>query len=539
MSLSIESQSYLISGMGSTFAGNELISAIQNQSVLSSNTFTRLQDCLGEDDVASNFQACILGSYQLSPRDAQFIKDGFSLPASALASVLANLAGGVQAPQFPNFLPPSAPNSFPNAFANSSPVNVTMPAGFSFAVNFIPPAYQQWDVLTFPAGSTFPASGAGAYFEIFTGGNSNDYYIWYNVSGGNTNPAPAGFVGIEVDITAADSASTVASKTNAAFPASSAPVSQLGVAATYAALGYSALTGSTGMGSTLTGNIGLYPNTGSSITNFPPSTYTGTENAGNAAAAAAQAAAQAAYTSLQGMTATTIPAELGGQSLAPGVYTSSGGTFTLNGTLTLTGSASSQYVFQTASTLITGGVTTPVMSIGSVSAGNIYWVVGSSATINSANSGTFYGNVIAQASITDTEGGTINGSLVALTGAITYSATTASNTANTGPGSPGIAEASSFASANTVTVVLAPISAAVARPAFSVPSGTYGATQSVTISSGTAGATMYYTVDGTQPTINSTVYSGPISVSASETIRVLAVKAGLANSTASASYVIT
>jgi hypothetical protein len=220
------------------------------------------------------------------------------------------------------------------------------------------------------------------------------------------------------------------------------PSSLLGLAATYAALGYSAVTGSTGGGSTLTGDIGIYPTSSAGITNFPPSTYSGTENAANPAAQMAQAAAQAAYTYLQGLSPSgtsggMINSELGGQSLAAGVYVATSGTagtFTLNGTLTLTGSATDVYVFQTASTLVTGGTSTPVISLGSVLPGNVYWVVGSSATINSAHSGTFDGSIIAHTSITDTLGGTINGSLIALNGAVTYSATTTSISAASGSG---------------------------------------------------------------------------------------------------------
>jgi len=236
------------------------------------------------------------------------------------------------------------------------------------------------------------------------------------------------------------------------------PTSVLGVAASYAALAYSAVTGSTGGGSTLTGNIGIYPNTGSSITNFPPSTYSGTENAGNAAAQTAQAAAQVAYTYFQGLSPSgtsggMINSELGGQSLAAGVYTATSGTagtFTLNGTLTLTGSATDVYVFQAASTLITGGTSTPVISLGSVLPGNVYWVVGSSATLNSAHSGTFDGSVIAQASITDTLGGTVNGSLIALTGAVTYSATTTSISAASGSGGGAQASFTTIATAGNL-----------------------------------------------------------------------------------------
>ncbi len=98
MALSLESQSYLISGMGSTFAGNELIDAIETSAMLSADSFTRLETCFGEDGVATNFQNAILGTYALSPRDTQFVTDGFSLPLSALASVLDNVM--VVAPVF-------------------------------------------------------------------------------------------------------------------------------------------------------------------------------------------------------------------------------------------------------------------------------------------------------------------------------------------------------------------------------------------------------------------------------------------------------
>ncbi len=223
------------------------------------------------------------------------------------------------------------------------------------------------------------------------------------------------------------------------------PVSLLGVAGSYAALAYSAITGSTGSGSSLTGNIGLYPTAATGITNFPPSTYSGMENAANPAADSAQMAAQAAYTSLQGMSPSGtsgghINSELGGQSLAAGVYVATSGTagtFTLNGTLTLTGSATDVYVFQTASTLITGGTSTPVISLGNVLPGNVYWVVGSSATLNSAHAGTFQGSIVAENSITVTLGGTINGSLVALTAAITLTGTSTVIAAADGSGGSG------------------------------------------------------------------------------------------------------
>lgn len=81
--------------------------------------------------------------------------------------------------------------------------------------------------------------------------------------------------------------------------------------------------------------------------------------------------------------------------------------------------------------------------------------------------------------------------------------------------------------------------AQVATPTFSPVAGSYVGTQHVTVSCATAGVTMYYTTNGSTPTTSSTLYSGPISVASSETIKVLAVKSGFINSAiASAAYVI-
>jgi hypothetical protein len=82
----------------------------------------------------------------------------------------------------------------------------------------------------------------------------------------------------------------------------------------------------------------------------------------------------------------------------------------------------------------------------------------------------------------------------------------------------------------------------VATSTFSPVAGTYTSTQSVTLlnsNSGLTGFAQYYTTDGSTPTTGSTLYTTPISVSTSQTIKVLAVATGYANSNiASAAYVI-
>lgn len=80
-----------------------------------------------------------------------------------------------------------------------------------------------------------------------------------------------------------------------------------------------------------------------------------------------------------------------------------------------------------------------------------------------------------------------------------------------------------------------------AAPEFSLASGSYTGTQTLTISDATAGAAIYYTTDGkTTPTASSTLYSGAISVPASETIQAVAVATNhLYSDDATATYTIT
>jgi hypothetical protein len=77
----------------------------------------------------------------------------------------------------------------------------------------------------------------------------------------------------------------------------------------------------------------------------------------------------------------------------------------------------------------------------------------------------------------------------------------------------------------------------VAIPVFSVAGGTYNQAQTVAISDSTSGAAIYYTTDGSTPTTASALYTGPIPVNVSTTIRAIAAASGMANSdVASAAY---
>ena len=156
-----------------------------------------------------------------------------------------------------------------------------------------------------------------------------------------------------------------------------APVN-LGTAASFAVLAGTTVT-NTGL-TTISGDLGVSP--GTAVTGFPPGLVSGgTIHAADAVAAQAQADLTTAYNDAAGRsTSATISADLGGQTLVSGVYT--GTTLGLTGTLTLDaqGDPNAVFVFQSASTLTTA-TSSSVVLINGASSCNVFWQVGSSATL--------------------------------------------------------------------------------------------------------------------------------------------------------------
>ena len=204
----------------------------------------------------------------------------------------------------------------------------------------------------------------------------------------------------------------------------------LGSSGTYGALAASELT-NTGP-TTVGGDIGVSP--GSSITGFSVGngTYTGAENDNNAAAAGAQADLTTAFDAAASLTPTTSGlSELDGLSLTPGVY--AGGALSLagGGALTLAGTASSVWVFQAASELTVGSAGR-ILITGGASACNVFWEVGSSATLGTGAQ--FQGTVLARQSITAATGATVIGRLLANTAAVTLDTNTITVPSGCAPG---------------------------------------------------------------------------------------------------------
>lgn len=83
----------------------------------------------------------------------------------------------------------------------------------SFMVTESSPPLQQINQFTMPSGAQFPATGLGSYFTINDAANINQYYVWFNVNSGNTDPAPVGLTAIPVTIGSGSSSAQVATAT--------------------------------------------------------------------------------------------------------------------------------------------------------------------------------------------------------------------------------------------------------------------------------------------------------------------------------------
>ncbi len=204
----------------------------------------------------------------------------------------------------------------------------------------------------------------------------------------------------------------------------------LGAARSFALLGGSTVT-NTGP-SIVTGDVGVSP--GTAITGFPPGTVTGGSiHAGDAAAARAHSDAALAYAFLEGMW--SIPAnnlsgtDLGGLTLAPGVYKfNTAAQLTGDLTLDAQGDPGALFVLQIGTTLTTSSGSSVIVINGGADydESNVFWQVGSSATLGSGTA--FTGNILAYSSITIVSGSSMTGNALALNGGVT----TDSNT-NTSP----------------------------------------------------------------------------------------------------------
>jgi hypothetical protein len=217
--------------------------------------------------------------------------------------------------------------------------------------------------------------------------------------------APLAVLGVTLTVWAPTSASAAA------------PIG-LGTATSFAVLAGTTAT-NTGP-STIGGDVGVSP--GTALTGFSTATVAGTQHSADGVADQAQSDLTTAYNTAAGQpTTATVSADLGGQTLAPGVYT--GPTLGLTGTLTLDAAndPNAIFVFQAGSTLTTASASVVALVRGANPC-NVFWQVGSSATLGTDS--LFTGSVLALTSISATTRATVTGRLLARNGATTLDSNT-------------------------------------------------------------------------------------------------------------------
>jgi len=194
----------------------------------------------------------------------------------------------------------------------------------------------------------------------------------------------------------------------------------LGSADTFAILAGSTVS-NTGP-SIVTGDLGVSP--GTEVIGFPPGILNGVMFTGvDSAAGQAKLDLTTAFTDAAGRSVgpVSLPGNLSGLTLFPGLYTNSTSVMLSAGNVTLDalGDANAVFLFQMGSTLTTESSTQVVLS-GGAKAANIYWQVGTSATLGTTS--IFKGNILAGASITLTTGTTLEGRALTQIGAVTLDA---------------------------------------------------------------------------------------------------------------------
>ncbi len=249
---------------------------------------------------------------------------------------------------------------------------------------------------------------------------------------------------------------------------------------------------------TINGDLGVSP--GTAITGFPPGIVTGgTKHAADAVALQAQSDVTTAYNGLAGQACDhdLTGQDLGGKMLTPGVYCFSSEA-QLTGALTLDaqGNSNAVFIFQIGSKLTTAS-NSSVLMINGGSDCNVFWQVGSSATLGTTTA--FKGNILALTSITlDNHASVVSGRALARNGAVTMDAnnvsilgcsavpsptatTTATPTATTTATPTATTTATTTPTATTTATATATTTTAVTVTATTTPTATATKTATATV----------------------------------------------------------
>jgi Ice-binding-like/Bacterial Ig-like domain len=179
---------------------------------------------------------------------------------------------------------------------------------------------------------------------------------------------------------------------------------------------------------TVNGDVGVSP--GNTITGFPPGTVNGSQHLNDAVAVEAHNNLITAFNNAAGRTGAVIVAngELGGLTLAPGIYASGISSFAITSSdliLDAQGNPNAVFIFQMPSSTLTVANNRRVILTGGASAANIFWQVGSTATLGASSQ--FAGNILAAGTITLQSGAILQGRALTTGGAVILNASTVSS----------------------------------------------------------------------------------------------------------------
>jgi hypothetical protein len=276
------------------------------------------------------------------------------------------------------------------------------------------------NIVVTPSPQLLPPGGTAQFMASGTDGAGNPMSItptWTVVNGGGTVDAASGLftagsvTGTYTGSVKASSNGKFGVATVIVSSAAPVPVANLATAAPNGIMAGTAVTCVTD--GTINANVSVSP--GNTITGFGPCVITGVQHLGDAVALQAQNDLTAAYNTLAGLPCdANIVANLGGTTMLPGVYCS-GTSIGVTGTVTLDGNGdeNATFVFQAGTDLTTAG---SVVLINGAKARNVWWQVGSSATLGTSSQ--WKGNIVALTSITLVDNATLVGRALARNGAV-------------------------------------------------------------------------------------------------------------------------
>jgi Ice-binding-like/Bacterial Ig-like domain len=212
---------------------------------------------------------------------------------------------------------------------------------------------------------------------------------------------------------AKDTAGTALAKDHSwSFQTGQAPI-DLATASTYAILASDAVGSTATPGTVVTGDIGIVPGMSVGATGFPPGVHTGATHVGDSAGALAKTAMIAAYKDAAArIGAKDLPKDISDMTFTPGLYKATTPVTFEKGSVTLDakGAENAIFIFRTEADFTTGNDTKIVLAGGAKSS-NVYWTVGTAATLGSSSK--FIGTLLAATTVSLKTGATVDGRLLA------------------------------------------------------------------------------------------------------------------------------